>query len=339
MGGGPPLKACISYGEGAGDSLGATLLNEGGWHFSYFNPSLESVLGKLDAFSHEEFNTEEERGRITDNIADILGRGLDVFDRKGEELAYVPTWELELPATAGRFTHFFPRPLKPKVAKEWRETFLPVPLSTMGPQYVHGPGVGGRSKSCGWSGTDVDGADYVIGVISAVNNAERRNTLRRTWLNHPRMEGYEYEYAFFLGLAEDGTIPREVVDEMNEFHDIVVVNVRDTYKNMIHKVVSVFSWGVSCKASYVFRVNDDVYLRFEPVFKLLETIVPTRTYVGYFMEGVKVLRPSQEWNKTYEKSSQVSKSEYPSEVYPSFAQGNAYGLSGDMAEEIAGLSR
>jgi len=49
---------------------------------------------------------------------------------------------------------------------------------------------------------------------------------------------------------------------MNSHYDIVLVNVHDTYSNMIHKVGAALSWGSSsCGATYVARANDDVYLR------------------------------------------------------------------------------
>ena len=83
---------------------------------------------------------------------------------------------------------------------------------------------------------------------------------------------------------------------MNEFHDIIIVNIPDTYENMVHKVVALFKWGArSCGgASYVFRCNDDVYLRLKPVFGALREQVPARIYAGYFLEGVTVLRPEDE---------------------------------------------
>jgi hypothetical protein len=102
--------------------------------------------------------------------------------------------------------------------------------------------------------------------VSSRTNWELRKTIRETWLRHAElaeMEGRDitWEYAFFVGLDSDGYVGKEVVDEMNEFGDVVVVNVEDTYRNMINKVVAILEWGESCKATYIARANDDVYLR------------------------------------------------------------------------------
>jgi len=53
------------------------------------------------------------------------------------------------------------------------------------------------------------------------------------------------------------------------------------------------------------------------------------------VEDVKVLRPVDEWNPANKKSSAISRAVYPSDVFPTFAQGNAYILSLDLAEKVA----
>ena len=65
--------------------------------------------------------------------------------------------------------------------------------------------------------------------------------------------------------------------------------------------------------------------------------VPVSIYAGLFLREVTVLRP--EWyagGPIPRHSSAVRQLDYPSEVYPAFAQGNAVLLSRDLAEGCHG---
>ena len=55
-------------------------------------------------------------------------------------------------------------------------------------------------------------------------------------------------------------------------------------------------------------------------------------------EAAPNLLPMLQPDANYVKSSKVSVSKYPSNTYPTFAQGNAYALSVDMADTIAELA-
>jgi len=94
--------------------------------------------------------------------------------------------------------------------------------------YVHGNKVGGVDKLCSWEkskaaeGNDDTprGADFAVGIISAIGNFERREAIRETWLAHGELEGFReggrrWEYAFFLGVEEGGGVPREVMEEVS----------------------------------------------------------------------------------------------------------------------------
>ena len=247
----------------------------------------------------------------------------------------------------------------------YKSRFLPSPQQHP-PTYAHGNFVGGVGLRCHLrpsfpspaSSAQADdsshyppGAAVAVGIVSALGNRARRDALRRTWLTLPSiavpsLPSGSFEYAFFLGLDSSRQIPPHVVQEMNEFHDIVVVDIVDTYKNMIYKVVALETWGSrACGASYVLRSNDDVYLNLSVLFRSLLQQVPAGIYGGYFLSDVLVLRPDGGGDAAAaaaevapEKSSAVPVSVYPSDVYPVFAQGNAYVLSRDMAEVVVGLS-
>ena len=91
------------------------------------------------------------------------------------------------------------------------------------------------------------GVQVAIGIVSLVNNIARRNAIRNTWLSKDLLNdrlSETVEYAFFIGLTNDDDIPLEIIEEMNTNHDIIIVNIEDTYSNMIFKIEAIFNWGI-----------------------------------------------------------------------------------------------
>ncbi|GMH49235.1 hypothetical protein TrRE_jg11063, partial [Triparma retinervis] len=191
---------------------------------------------------------------------------LKAFKEGGEGLVWVETEDAVkiLPEGAGEFQEFW----GDGIGRGWKVgdwgvegregEFQNVDLEVLKGHYKHGNRVGGNKLRCGYETTEQtvggEGARFVVGIVSSRTNWELRKTIRETWLRHAElaeMEGRDitWEYAFFVGLDSDGYVGKEVVDEMNEFGDVVVVNVEDTYRNMINKVVAILEWGESCKAT------------------------------------------------------------------------------------------
>lgn len=62
------------------------LIENGGWHFSYFG-DIKTIQNKLTNFSHQEFNNEEFNSE--DNIKDAIANHRDLFKREGIEYEFV----------------------------------------------------------------------------------------------------------------------------------------------------------------------------------------------------------------------------------------------------------
>ncbi|GMI40567.1 hypothetical protein TrCOL_g3623 [Triparma columacea] len=322
------------------------MLKGGGWHLSYFTRDVEEVLEKVKAFSHQEYKTEGVEGRIRRDWDEIRKEGRDLWgrEREGEGMVWVDRGEKTLPERAQEFGEFWEEGVGGggKGGGEGRGGFKNVTLGRLKDHYRNGGRVGGNGLKCGYEtgvGTDGPGARVAIGVVSARGNRGLRDAIRETWLRHGELgelegSGITWEYAFFVGLDGEGYVGKELVDEMNQFGDIVVVGEEDTYRNMIEKVVAIFEWGANCKATYIARVNDDVYLRLGAVLRTLFSppVLPASIYAGYFITSVSVLRPSPPppGSRAPVKNSAVNVSTYPSDVYPDFAQGNGYIISADL---------
>jgi len=62
------------------------VIENAGWHFSYLGGT-ESIINKIESFSHQELNTEEIKN--VNRIARCINLGLDPYDRQDHEWAFV----------------------------------------------------------------------------------------------------------------------------------------------------------------------------------------------------------------------------------------------------------
>ena len=121
----------------------------------------------------------------------------------------------------------------------------------------------------------------------------------------------------------------------------------DHYLSTPRKVVAIFRWGVErCGAYWVLRSNDDVFLRLGPTMERILRRPPVKLYMGLVIDGASMAVPRPEHHQLtqlelYErhKTWAFTRSDYPSDAFPHFAQGNAILLSRDLAGEIADVAR
>lgn len=84
-----------------------------GWHFSYMG-GIKRIKKKIQAFSHQEYNSDEWLDDI--RIKKMIESGKDLFDRKISDFASIPVG------------YFMPKPVKknPEKYKEWLCEFKPI---------------------------------------------------------------------------------------------------------------------------------------------------------------------------------------------------------------------
>jgi hypothetical protein len=136
---------------------------------------------------------------------------------------------------------------------------------------------------------------------------------------------------------------KPVMSEALAYGDIGLIHLEDHYLSTPKKVIALFKWGVEdCGAYYVLRSNDDVYIRIDETLSLLQHQPPSNIMMGLFISGDKMHVPRPE---TYQMTQEelyikhkvwtFTLSDYPSNRFPNFLQGNGLLLSRDFASEIA----
>lgn len=107
-----------------------------------------------------------------------------------------------------------------------------------------------------------------IAANSAPGNFERRDIIRKTWLNHLKVEHFHQHlvdfvgFRFFLGQTSDLDMELKIEKEANLHKDILQVDMIDDYYQMGKKDALLFNWiDTRCSGvDFILRVDDDVYV-------------------------------------------------------------------------------
>ncbi|XP_021904631.1 hydroxyproline O-galactosyltransferase GALT2-like [Carica papaya] len=126
--------------------------------------------------------------------------------------------------------------------------------------------------------------------------------------------------------------PRKEVNAMlkkeaDYFGDIVILPFMDRYELVVLKTIAICEYGVqNVSTSYIMKCDDDTFIRIDSVLKEIKGISPEKSlYMGNLNLLHRPLR-SGKWAVTYE--------EWPEEVYPPYANGPGYIISGDIAKFV-----
>ncbi|XP_066155454.1 beta-1,3-galactosyltransferase 6 [Euwallacea fornicatus] len=119
--------------------------------------------------------------------------------------------------------------------------------------------------------------ELIILIVSAPNNLERRNVIRRTWLKLGRKSaipaGYKFKHYFVIGslnLSTDQVLHMSA--EQSSFADILILPINDSYENLTEKVLKSFTWldeqfnyGLGYK--YALKCDDDSFINLPELLK------------------------------------------------------------------------
>lgn len=176
-------------------------------------------------------------------------------------------------------------------------------------------------------------------IPSEPKNSLRRQVIRTTWLNITRSltDDYVLLHLFVLGKnSEVKTNPRnwelslELLKLENTIHkDLLIGDFIEDYWNLTYKTI----FGVTfanfyCQnANYIFKIDDDVFVRPEKLIPLMDGLPSSNFFGGNCIKKGKPHRTKK--SKWY-----ISKAEYPRIRYPPFCFGPAYFFSGDITSHL-----
>lgn len=160
-----------------------------------------------------------------------------------------------------------------------------------------------------------------------------RDAIRETWGRQNLVLGRRVITLFVLGLPSEGQAGQQegLVKENQQHHDLIQSDFVDSYHNLTIKTMMMLEWlTANCaEASYVMKIDSDMYLSVQNLVKLL---LDPKTARQDYMTGLVWWHSAVSrniFNKFYIPRSVIADSEYA--PYP---LGMSYVMSLDLARKI-----
>jgi len=167
----------------------------------------------------------------------------------------------------------------------------------------------------------------VIVVCSAVENGARRHAIRQSWGSAEHVSRLGLRVVYVLGRAEghDG----DVLVEGRRHSDIVQADFVDSYSNLSVKSLAALDWAdqhAGC-ARFVVKTDDDSFINTHLLSRDLAGTAHRRFVMGHVIARAQPVRtPGAKWFTPI--------SLYSADVYPTYASGAAYVISGDAIRPL-----
>ena len=117
-------------------------------------------------------------------------------------------------------------------------------------------------------------------------HSERRNSIRNTWGDKSIKSGRRnWERVFVIGKALDAERSEEIRQEAAFFEDILVLNMTDSYKNLVIKILSEMLWSlIHVNPRFILKTDDDVYVHVPRLLSWLDNYA-NNNYAGDKLYG------------------------------------------------------
>eukprot|EP01083_Nonionella_stella_P151037 482172_1 len=111
----------------------------------------------------------------------------------------------------------------------------------------------------------------IIGIVSKGSNFQKRDAIRKTWMNFAR-EDTRMKAFFFCGF-EDGQPTPELINEQSENGDIVFYDGIDEYVNLGNKTLALVMYAKeNFQFDYLMKADDDTFIRLDRILSILEDL-------------------------------------------------------------------
>ncbi|XP_037798244.1 beta-1,3-galactosyltransferase 1-like [Penaeus monodon] len=104
--------------------------------------------------------------------------------------------------------------------------------------------------------------EVIIYVHTAPRNAQRRDVIRSTWADPRWYPMVRHKVIFVIGQSREVALHDKLREESVTYHDIVVADFVDSYRNLSYKALTAMHWiREYCKgAKYIVKTDDDVFI-------------------------------------------------------------------------------
>ncbi|CDQ75818.1 unnamed protein product [Oncorhynchus mykiss] len=177
----------------------------------------------------------------------------------------------------------------------------------------------------------------LIAIKSVVADFERRQVVRRTWGREGVLQdGQTVKTVFLLGVPMNKTaLPfwdRLLAYESHTFGDVLLWDFDDTFFNLTLKETHFLQWvnGSCSNVQFIFKGDADVYVNIENILEMVKGQKPDKDlFVGDIIHHA---RPIRRRSSKYF----VPEFVYGQTMYPSYAGGGGFVMSGHTARRLSG---
>lgn len=166
-----------------------------------------------------------------------------------------------------------------------------------------------------------------IGILSASNHFAERMAVRKTWMQSSEVRSSKVVARFFVALNSRKEVNVMLKREAEYFGDIVILPFIDRYELVVLKTIAICEYGVqNLAAVHIMKCDDDTFVRVDVVVRHIKLNNGGRPlYMGNLNLLHRPLRMGK-WTVTTE--------EWPEDIYPPYANGPGYVISGDIAKFV-----
>ena len=191
--------------------------------------------------------------------------------------------------------------------------------------------------------------DLLIIINTSPTRSKRRHTLRETWAKQASFpiaanstpfksnSMINIAYFFMMAFHGDSSIDKDIERESNVHRDILRVNLSESYRGMVNKILLTFEWVTSLdiKPDFIAKADDDVYVKMPDLARWLQenAHLSANLYTGFVQipPHAVVRRHGHRWF--------VSREEYEDDYYPPYCLGPFYIFSRDVFLSVVLVSR
>ncbi|GAV64062.1 Galactosyl_T domain-containing protein [Cephalotus follicularis] len=176
-----------------------------------------------------------------------------------------------------------------------------------------------------------------VGIQTGFGSADRRRSLRMTWMPSDGQglqrleEATGLAFRFIIGRTNDKSKMSELQKEVAEYDDFILLDIEEEYSKLPYKTLAFFKAAYALfDSEFYVKADDDIYLRPDRLSLLLaKERSHSQTYLGCLKKGPVFTDPKLKW---YEPLSYLLGKEYFLHAY-----GPIYALSADVVRSLVAL--
>lgn len=164
--------------------------------------------------------------------------------------------------------------------------------------------------------------------------SERRNSVRNTWGDKSIKSGQRnWERVFVIGKALSAEQSEEIRQEAAFFEDILVLDMTDSYKNLVIKILSELLWSlIHVNPRFILKADDDVYVHVPGLLSWLDNYA-NNNYAGDKLYGGFVIGDG-EVRRGEKRKNRVARDCLAKDFYPPYCTGAFYVFSTDILPSL-----